>query len=775
VPLGVLITQCLQQDFVGPLLSGDPVPCVLHVGHREARRLCGDDPERGTLAVFMRWAHEQPAERLRVIHIRDWHDPDDPAQAAHLLRFGNHCLKGTVGGRFVAGINELVYGHPSARIVDAVGLNDFQGTDLPDALEAARRASPDGKLRVGVVGVWTDAKVSFLLYDLATRAGVTELGTCSAFTASVSTQQHQNALEQLGRLLDVRVEHSHGEFASWLTGDARGVPDAPRRTMGAMVDIVLTGDAPPALADARTPDRAVLAHLFRECRRVEMRTLAGGFSGATVLLADSVDGYGHRQAPSVVKLGDRKAIGEERASFERIEAVLGNSAPALVTFADIEGRGGLRYRYASMGAGAVKSFQALYQAGAPQPELDAVLETAVGDILGKLYAAATPEPIDILASYGFSPAWARHVAASVEELAGSSAGDRLSLGGFGEVPNVVRFYDRELGALPRPLGYRYPTSFVHGDLNGQNVLIDGRGNVWIIDFGRVRFTHALCDFAKLENDLLYVMTPIIGAEAAEARAIVDALLAADVAAPLGDPPAGVSSPGLLRAWRTIARLRRIAAPIAEGSDPVGYRAALLRFAAHTMSFSEPTLLQRRWALAAAGILGEQVADDIRRLDRLRIDWVEAPGSGKLGITLCPGRSDRKRNLDADLAALRAGATHLVTLTTDREMAALGVADLPARATALGLEVRRLPMVDGRAPDAALARGLARELAALVRDGAGVVVHCRAGLGRSGTIAAVTLVELGVLPDEAVTSVRLARGPWAVDPGEQELFVRGYSA
>ena len=54
----------------------------------------------------------------------------------------------------------------------------------------------------------------------------------------------------------------------------------------------------------------------------------------------------------------------------------------------------------------------------------------------------------------------------------------------------------------------YPFSFIHGDLNGANVIIDERDNVWLIDFFHTHRGHIFKDFAKLENDLLYIYTPI---------------------------------------------------------------------------------------------------------------------------------------------------------------------------------------------------------------------------------------------------------------------------
>jgi len=93
----VLITQCLQRDFVDPIGPHDPLPNLLHVGYSEAARLLGPEPAAGPLAQLIDWARGLAPDAIDLIHIRDWHDPGDPAQREHLQRFGAHCLQGSPG------------------------------------------------------------------------------------------------------------------------------------------------------------------------------------------------------------------------------------------------------------------------------------------------------------------------------------------------------------------------------------------------------------------------------------------------------------------------------------------------------------------------------------------------------------------------------------------------------------------------------------------------------------------------------------------------------
>lgn len=166
---------------------------------------------------------------------------------------------------------------------------------------------------------------------------------------------------------------------------------------------------------------------------------------------------------------------------------------------------------------------------------------------------------------------------------------------------------------------------------------------------------------------------------------------------------------------------------------------------------------------------------------LRIDFAAAPGGGEIGMTFCPGKRQHdaasgawQRDLAADLdAVVAAGASALLSLIEDHEFAALAVPGLGAAARARGLDWAHLPIADGATPDAGWEAGWQRVgagLRARLDRGERIVVHCKGGLGRAGSVAARLLVELGVAPEAAIARVRAAR-PGAIENAAQEAWVR----
>jgi len=147
------------------------------------------------------------------------------------------------------------------------------------------------------------------------------------------------------------------------------------------------------------------------------------------------------------------------------------------------------------------------------------------------------------------------------------------------------------------------------------------------------------------------------------------------------------------------------------------------------------------------------------------------GLGCIAIVPCPGQA---RSLAEDIDLLqRWGASLVVTLAQQSELERLGVARLGDELRTRGIAWLHAPIADYGVPDAAfeaLWTEAGRRVRQLLRQERNVVFHCRAGLGRSGTMAARTLVELGWVPHLAIAEVRRVR-PGAIETAEQEAAVR----
>lgn len=165
---------------------------------------------------------------------------------------------------------------------------------------------------------------------------------------------------------------------------------------------------------------------------------------------------------------------------------------------------------------------------------------------------------------------------------------------------------------------------------------------------------------------------------------------------------------------------------------------------------------------------------------LHIDIIRLEPAGAIGLTHCPGRSaiDGRgrawgRNLERDVEAIRqAGMGTVVTLLGDAELAALGARLLGANLQQAGLHWLQFPIVDFGIPDARAQvawRTILADLVARLHEDERVLVHCAAGLGRTGTMVATILKALGHDSEAAIAMVRAAR-PGTIETAAQRAFV-----
>lgn len=117
--------------------------------------------------------------------------------------------------------------------------------------------------------------------------------------------------------------------------------------------------------------------------------------------------------------------------------------------------------------------------------------------------------------------------------------------------------------------------------------------------------------------------------------------------------------------------------------------------------------------------------------------------GKVSSSPLPGAVV---DIEHDLASLRVvGVTMLITLTNG---------DLPAETLRRhGLRNLHLPIYDREPPTLAQMRMLALRMKRFLDRGEVLCVHCRAGIGRTGTVLAGWLIAEGLTADEAIRRIR----------------------
>ena len=166
-----------------------------------------------------------------------------------------------------------------------------------------------------------------------------------------------------------------------------------------------------------------------------------------------------------------------------------------------------------------------------------------------------------------------------------------------------------------------------------------------------------------------------------------------------------------------------------------------------------------------------------------VGWLPVEGPGRLGLTFAPGKKapgsngdhwERDLGADLDRLVLVHGAQVLVPLIEDHELRSLGIEPLVAEAERRGLVVDRLSIRDGGLPGRRAATDLVARISAHLDAGRTVVVHCRGGFGRAGTIGGCTLVSRGVAPEAALAALREARGPRCPENAQQVGFIRGFA-
>jgi serine/threonine protein kinase len=178
-----------------------------------------------------------------------------------------------------------------------------------------------------------------------------------------------------------------------------------------------------------------------------------------------------------------------------------------------------------------------------------------------------------------------------------------------QLPNPFHFLKHEYSRRATQSRLWY-TAICHGDLNLQNVLVDERNNLYVIDFSETRPRNAVSDFARMEPILKFEMPRLESDE--ELRELLEFEEGLMSVTRLDEPPPlryRGNDPLILRAHAGITFLRRCAdrATLFE-QDIIPYWLALLEWTYSVVCYTQVTMRHKRYAACSAALIVRSILE-----------------------------------------------------------------------------------------------------------------------------------------------------------------------
>ncbi len=577
----VIIADNLVNDYCG--LRDRYLENNVHIGTIAAERLFGraDLDEEGPIPIFLHRMQQQPATHL--LFLRDYYDPEERTNTEQLQRLGNHCLKGSTGEDFVAVIRDLV--SPGNTINDKglsfplEGLKDalcaFADLDLTDFDPEKNRAS---EIRFLLIGFHTERRLFTIANVLRNLFGFQHVAVFSHFTASANKDAHFAALQYQFPDNLIKVLNCSNDLAEYMGLDLSFLDPFQLRAVRIEPESVRA-----RLNDAQIDIIEALCMHWTEAR---LHSLSSGYSNSALYLAYGRQGISKTE-PMVIKIDDHYPIRLEIKGYHLVKDFLGKHVPTLTFPVNSGSYSGIGMEMASM-EGTPLTLQDHLERARTDFELREfliMLDRVLTLLNDRVYSNTKIERL--IAPYRhFKLHLEQHskwLKANMENIQSHLIG-QISV----SQESILKIFDAVRKNNDVLLG---ELCIAHGDLNLANILADENGNLWTIDWTHTGLHPISIDFAKLENDVKFVLTKDLEDEdLPRLQMLEEYLLFNRIPAPIDQLPDSLRFVGwdirFKKIYLPVREFRLAYSRLQSDQEWLVYKIALLRYALHTLSFDQ---------------------------------------------------------------------------------------------------------------------------------------------------------------------------------------------
>ncbi len=353
--------------------------------------------------------------------------------------------------------------------------------------------------------------------------------------------------------------------------------------------------------------------LYTDSGKLLIKQIHGGYSAQTYQIT-SYDPENRKLRPTVLKIANRAIITRESDRCQRfaLPYILNNSAIVLGTefFGDT---GALRYNFVGIGGEQTQlKWLTHYFNNWPVEQLEPLFDKIFLQILNPWYGQPKRATIYPYRDHDPTETFFQQLCEVANDLLFVSPDDpSIIVKETGQkLVNPYWFLKHEFPRR-REIGIGYYTAICHGDLNMQNILLDGDMNVYLIDFSETRPRSVVSDFARLEAIFMVEHAPL-GNEK-EIEAYVEFITRFYDIQRLDDLPLntyqGEHHSIMKRNITLTLKMREYAFKSAKGDhNPIPYFLALLEWIMPIVCYSSSSLAHKRLSMIVSGLLCQKVVN-----------------------------------------------------------------------------------------------------------------------------------------------------------------------